>query len=226
VARTFDGGKPVARKPRKRAVSGAGRKNIDPGGVFGTARNFEHAANLVWRDFMDAVMPRRVVEPTPGAPSAAAPTPPVTPTNGHPDPVGTAADPAIRQKGRLAPFFPACVNSAFCLELYFKCLILLDTGRAAKGHQFRELFNKLSAKTKKRVEEFYYQACGFDPRLAQPPSFAALLSIDHMLNWCNDAYQVFRYPFEELPTTISSPPTHLIAAVKKAILEFRPEWGC
>src|SRR5262245_36741778 len=45
-----------------------------------------------------------------------------------------------------------CVLAAFTIELMFKCLICIEQGGSPRGHDLLELFDKLSAPTRERLE--------------------------------------------------------------------------
>ncbi len=50
-------------------------------------------------------------------------------------------------------YLPAgIVSQAFACELYFKCLILLETGRTERGHHLHALYRQLSTASKKVIE--------------------------------------------------------------------------
>src|SRR5262249_3296105 len=51
---------------------------------------------------------------------------------------------------------PRIVLSAFSLELYFKCLLLIETGKwPKKTHNLRELFRMLPPVRQKRIKELH-----------------------------------------------------------------------
>lgn len=50
---------------------------------------------------------------------------------------------------------PAAVCAAFALELYFKTLVALDSGQAAKIHDLRALFDKLAISRQQRIRDLF-----------------------------------------------------------------------
>lgn len=52
----------------------------------------------------------------------------------------------------LAVGTPALVLSAFASELYLKCLIAIESDRAAYGHELRTLFRSVSKQTQANIE--------------------------------------------------------------------------
>jgi hypothetical protein len=47
---------------------------------------------------------------------------------------------------------PVVVLGALTTELFLKCLICLETGKASHGHDLKELFDELSAEVRARIE--------------------------------------------------------------------------
>jgi hypothetical protein len=50
---------------------------------------------------------------------------------------------------------PSMVLSAFASELYLKCLLCLETGKAPQTHNLKTLFDALKPETKRRLEELW-----------------------------------------------------------------------
>ena len=50
---------------------------------------------------------------------------------------------------------PSMVLSAFATELYLKCLLCLETGRAPHGHHLRNLFDQLLPETRERLKALW-----------------------------------------------------------------------
>jgi hypothetical protein len=144
----------------------------------------------------------------------------------------------------LQGLWPMCVNRAFCVELYLKCLLLLDSAIEVRKHDYRALFDQLSSKTRNRLSVLHRQAfketygCDADA-ISSKLGMEVLVDIPDVLEKSKDAFELFRYIYEHprpsnakilcaggridfddfsLPTRIE------IVAVKKAILEFRPDW--
>ena len=47
--------------------------------------------------------------------------------------------------------YPQIVLSALATELYLKCLICMETGKAPRGHHLKQLFDRLSPETRRRI---------------------------------------------------------------------------
>jgi hypothetical protein len=50
---------------------------------------------------------------------------------------------------------PSVVCAAFALELYFKCLRIMDKGAYSDEHNLRALFDQLGAPTQQRIRELF-----------------------------------------------------------------------
>jgi hypothetical protein len=50
---------------------------------------------------------------------------------------------------------PGCTLSAFACELFFKCLICIETDTAPKGHNLKRLFDTLQRSTKRELEALW-----------------------------------------------------------------------
>lgn len=48
---------------------------------------------------------------------------------------------------------PAMVIGALTIELFFKCLLCVELGHVPRGHNLRELYEKLSSPTRDRIEQ-------------------------------------------------------------------------
>jgi hypothetical protein len=127
---------------------------------------------------------------------------------------------------------PWVVVQAFTTELYLKCLVLLSVGKAAWGHELVDLYNKLDPKAKQRVETLYNQALQAKIKTINPNIVELLpLSLANKLKECTNAFDAFRYGFEQVGTWTSptgTPPMpvpgELLDAVRNAILELKPDW--
>jgi hypothetical protein len=119
---------------------------------------------------------------------------------------------------------PFAVLGAFAVELYLKCLLMLDTGASVRGHNLRKLYNSLSPKMKQHVKELYdRRRKGY---VAWSPYHA--INLDMLLDRCSDVFEVARYRYEKNNSKAASGSWSVIEplrdAVKIAIWEIKPEW--
>lgn len=135
----------------------------------------------------------------------------------------------IADAGRFVPF--ATVDS-FALELYLKCLMLMDRGEIKKVHGIKELFRELKLNTRQRIKNNYADRIASQlPRMSKALKRRDLLRFKNFRSYLersNRAFENIRYFFER--PTRSSPPSvyyspDLRWAVRKSILDIMPEWA-
>jgi hypothetical protein len=148
----------------------------------------------------------------------------------------TAAGDAIIEKfGDQPPDcieFPCAINRSFSLELYIKCLIILDKGIYFEDHNAKKAFNMLLPETRRQCEELYDQIRANDPlckreserlrRQGEDPEKYFKLKI--ALTRGALAFMQLRYPFEtNISFDYALGPLEL--AARKVILDRKPEWN-
>lgn len=134
------------------------------------------------------------------------------------------------QGNRPQQTFPGIVCSAFSLELYLKCLILLEGNKYTGTHKLDKLFQKLSQDSQTAIRN------GCTPLLQmqniwngvpRPPSSPPLpvLDFDYALQASRNAFDVFRYVYEteklDGGNWFGQP---IIQCTKERIIALRPEW--
>jgi hypothetical protein len=141
---------------------------------------------------------------------------------------------------------PRIVNLVFSLELYLKCLILLETNKSERGHNLKVLFSLVSTTAQQNIKNTYQDFLDKNPHIErEAKEFAALLQkhaaqfaipssftytgvdFDTIIDESKDAFQQFRYIFD--PTLnknkVSFSTLQSIAsAIKKAIWDLEPTW--
>lgn len=80
---------------------------------------------------------------------------------------------------------PALVLSAFASELYLKCLIALETGRAAQGHDLLALFKSVGKETQANIDRRWSEYVMSPQQQRHYAGLASLVghSIPTDLNW-------------------------------------------
>jgi hypothetical protein len=101
------------------------------------------------------------------------------------------------------PFFiSSAVNGALALELYLKCLILIDTGKAIQNtHNYWILFQKLKRETQTEIKDWYARlppslieiASQHDPGLKEQNKE---FTLEAELKRSQDAFVMWRYVYE------------------------------
>jgi hypothetical protein len=97
----------------------------------------------------------------------------------------------------LHPDIPIVMNHAFAVELYLKCLLIIEDRSFAWVHDLRELFDLLLHHHRDRIEYHYMEW-----RKAQTNFFSAATSgllIADILGRTNLAFDEWRYLHEERP---------------------------
>jgi hypothetical protein len=112
-----------------------------------------------------------------------------------------------RTDGKHAMHFliPSYVLFAFSLELYFKCIKIIDSGRASPGHDLLELYKATGRANQARLKELYAESV--KPGLAKRLAFKTALEqvgaempdpadLEAVLRASKDAFSQLRYIHE------------------------------
>lgn len=93
---------------------------------------------------------------------------------------------------------PAMVCSAFSVELFVKCLVMVERGETPRGHQLKTLFSLLSSSSQATVAQRFDELIGSNPNAqamkAQFPHVS--LAIDDVLETVNRVFEQWRYAYE------------------------------
>jgi hypothetical protein len=131
------------------------------------------------------------------------------------------------QDGAPTTALPGIVNSAFASELYFKALVLIESGQSAKGHDLHKLFKLLRPDTRREIESrFDAEAGKTGPRDAK----RALEITGYDLKWrfedvivsSAQAFVDWRYLYEE-GANMSFGLIQLPTVLMDIIIERRPD---
>jgi HEPN domain-containing protein len=124
------------------------------------------------------------------------------------------------------------VLSAFCCELYLKCLYASDAGSdPPREHSLKELFELLRPERQKRIRDLYAEAlAGPYSQIAANFRTAAndphAVDFDPMLASASKVFKNWRYIFERpvgaFPPGQSTPAFR--GVLRETILELKPEW--
>jgi hypothetical protein len=116
-------------------------------------------------------------------------------------------------------------NAAFSLEMYLKCLLLLEQGLAARGHDIHALFHSLSSSTQSELtrahEKFVESNSALMERLSQE---GLPTNLEDLLKRGRNAFTDFRYAHEQIPSKTDFALNGLTKCVRERILELQPSW--
>lgn len=114
------------------------------------------------------------------------------------------------------------VNHSYAFELYLKCLMIIETGEYAEGHELLELFKSLNNNTKKNIENYFNSNYAFIRRNMTYFGIFEKPSIYELLEEANKAFIDFRYLFSRTST-----PNYqldgVIECVRHEIFQLKPE---
>jgi HEPN domain-containing protein len=127
---------------------------------------------------------------------------------------------------------PPVMCSAFALELYLKCLILLETGKWIRTHDLKKLFMKLTTdsqiflrdQTTKKLDEINTRFTELEK--SGEPRPVHHLTFDYALDKSKDAFTIYRYLFEQSAAPFGywllGP---MLGAAKHRILALEPDFA-
>jgi hypothetical protein len=127
--------------------------------------------------------------------------------------------------------YPLAVNHAFCLEIYLKCLVILEGGTPGRDHRLKNLFELLDPSTQEKAKRHYDEIRSSDPysqykaaelkRLGRDPERES--NFDAAILSGSDAFVKMRYAYEGIASEnyLLMP---LEFAIRRIILERNPSW--
>ncbi len=127
--------------------------------------------------------------------------------------------------------YPQIVISAFAIELYLKCLICIETGKAPRGHHLKQLFDRLSPETRRRIcaiwdgEVKTRRASLWDAMEASSPTATGPVprALPEALACGNKAFEKVRYIYEGNNADVIFILTDLPTVLRRVIVDKRPE---
>jgi hypothetical protein len=117
---------------------------------------------------------------------------------------------------------PSMVMSAFTIELFLKCLLLLDGKEFKRIHRLDGLYQKLGRSQKRRIEKAWDKEAR--PKIIQiTKQLGHPSDLPNALVTCGRAFEHMRYGYEDPDRQIfylgDLPPI-----LWRAIVDIRPEW--
>ena len=127
---------------------------------------------------------------------------------------------------------PLMVNDSFSLELYLKCLHIMDYNVSPKGHDTYTLFRNLRLRTRQRIRKNYAKELEkASPQLSTMPKRkrSYFTNLRAYMKGSSRTFEQVRYLFER--STLEKPPglrywPQFRLAVRQSILDVMPEWAC
>jgi HEPN domain-containing protein len=139
-----------------------------------------------------------------------------------------ASSAILNNHGMPQCMFPMVICSAFSLELYLKALILVESGKPAKGHDLKDLFSKTTPESQKIIRASYEtHKTKLDAMFAAVKGVPApKTDFDFVLHASAKAFEHFRYAFEGLVKDqegwMAGP---ICDGVRARIVELQPDWA-
>ena len=115
-------------------------------------------------------------------------------------------------------------NAAFALESYLKCLRTIDLGEYLEGHDLKLLYDDLSEESRTEIERRHAKCEQALPIFGIMRKSGIHTDLRSLLESGRNAFQDFRYAYEEIPRDTVWGLDVLMLIVKHLILEKRPEW--
>jgi hypothetical protein len=123
---------------------------------------------------------------------------------------------------------PVMVLGALTIELFLKCLLCIESGDVPRGHNLKELFEKLSPTIRGRIEDGWskiaaHRGADWDGLEA---SMAVTIARDlpSALAVAGDTFQKLRYSYEGNTERLQYYLQDLPRLLGRIVLEIRPEW--
>lgn len=124
--------------------------------------------------------------------------------------------------GAHPPVSPFVVNVTFSIELYLKCLLILETNRRPKNsHELHTIFNRLSSESRSIITSDFQNSISSDATIrVMKTQFPDLkVDIQSVLLGMNNAFKEWRYAsIDGMSTSSVMGTSHLLASIKKRIL--------
>jgi hypothetical protein len=124
---------------------------------------------------------------------------------------------------------PSMVVGALTSELFFKCIICIETGKVPRIHDLRELFDKLSPQTQSRIVEVWdhsivpYRASDWD-EMERAINITIARDLPTALTAGSEAFEKIRYSYEGDTEELQYYLQDLPKLLGHIILQMKPEW--
>jgi hypothetical protein len=130
-----------------------------------------------------------------------------------------------QRAGQIA--LPLVVLSAFASELFFKCLLCIETGKTPPIHLLFDLFKKLNPETQKVLEKHWNQIAAQRKEILDRIDVSRGLTprdLRSNLASGSDGFRLLRYIYEGKQKPFLFGLSDLPIALRNTIAEIRPDW--
>jgi HEPN domain-containing protein len=121
--------------------------------------------------------------------------------------------------------------AAFALELYLKCLIAMETGKAPPAmHDLQKLFDRLHVSTQTKIRRYFDDNSSLvkefvEAQIAKHGVKAPIVDFDYVLTASREAFQLARYIYEGgFPAEKGWIADVIMDGARRTILDRFPDW--
>jgi len=129
--------------------------------------------------------------------------------------------------------FPSVVCQAFSLELYLKCMIVIEGSPYPATHDLEKLYELITAENRSEIEKICLPHLPLQQKMsdafhkqANKPGPAPIVTFQGMLHASHRAFEAFRYVHEK--TTLSDGQGWsggpIVQSVRERLMVVHPEW--
>jgi hypothetical protein len=207
-------GAPAPGESRQGMQPMANTQPVDPEKIFLQAICFQYSGTVLWHTAMARLKVLADSERV------------ATVAMRRPTPEGTGV--VLTMPAVMTPetptLVPMLVVNAFTVELFIKCVLALDAVVPPATHALLDLFQSLSPGRQQRLETLFDEESHKAPHfgMAQEMGLSPLPTLASCLTEMNKAFVQWRYAYEFDPK--SGTFSELRAALRRLILEIRPDW--
>jgi hypothetical protein len=122
-------------------------------------------------------------------------------------------------------------NHSFALELFLKCLLVMDRQKVPHHHRLDDLFKGLLPSTRDMIRNCYMDILEKDPAKAEYARLRGVgedpektFALDNALAASSRAFEYSRYPYDPSYRTHAYFGDWIAEAVRKVVIDRRPAW--
>jgi len=204
------------------------KPSYDAKEVFLQGMSFEFSSRILASDNNNRLMQlhqQKIVKQVPSTHTSELPVELQAILSQHPDQVHPDMGISSTSDLSLVPTsIPSIINAVFAVELYLKCLLVIDNRPRPQKHELSMLFDNLLDDRKKSVEELYLETAKKSPgEYSLPPLAHGDYAIRHWLKDNENVFIEMRYVYE-LASCRGGNPFAPLNALRGVILRIKPDW--